>query len=433
MHRRGAFPFIVGVALILVTATGARAASGDLDPTFGGDGIVRTDLSPNEDDGFAVTVQPDGKIVVVGERGIGGLNPRVAIVRYETDGSLDTSFGGGDGNVSIDFTRRDDFAYAVRIQDDGKIVVAGAGAYSGRSSRFALARVTPDGSLDPTFGGDGRVMTDVTPSYDWANGMALQANGKIVVVGSISAGPRNGKIAVLRYRADGTLDPRFSGNGIVRADPTRTFDDGLAIGVEADGQIIVAGGAGFTGPNERFVALAYGRDGSLDPTFGGDGMVFTDITPSADVPFGLAIQGDGKIVVAGGGAQGEADPKFALARYERDGSLDPTFAGDGTVITNFTPHDDGAYSVALDPAGRIVAAGLAGNNGSVPRFAASRYLTDGTLDSTFGGDGKVTRDITAYFDSAWGVAVQADGSVVCSGVAGAGGSHPSIAVLRYKH
>ena len=207
MRQRAAFPFITGLALVLATAPAARTAPGDLDPTFGGDGVVRTDLTPAEDDGYAVAIQPDGKIVVAGEKGIGGPNPRLAIVRYETDGSLDPSFGGGDGKVSIDFTPFDDFPYAVRIQADGKIVVAGAAAYIGPNSRFALARLTSDGSLDPTFGGDGTVMTDVTPSSDVLNGMALQPNGKIVVVGSVSAGPDNGKIGVLRYRSDGSLDP----------------------------------------------------------------------------------------------------------------------------------------------------------------------------------------------------------------------------------
>jgi uncharacterized delta-60 repeat protein len=432
MRRGAALPIITGLALILAMAPAARAAPGHLDPTFGGDGIVRTDLSHAEDDGYTVAIQPDGKIVVVGEMGIGGPNPRMAIVRYETDGSLDPSFGGGDGKVSIDFTPRDDFAYAVRIQANGKIVLAGAAAYSTPNSRFALARLTSAGSLDPTFGGDGRVMTNLTPSYDWANGMALQPNGKIVLVGSVSAGSRNGKIGVLRYRSDGSLDPTFGGDGIVRTDPTPTFDDGLAVGVEADGQIVVAGGAGFDGPNERFVALAYEPDGSLDPTFGGDGMVFTDLTPKADVPFGLVIQGDGRIVVAGGAAQGGQDPKFALVRYTRNGSLDPTLRGDGTVITNFTPYDDGAYSVAIAPDGKIVAAGLAGNNGPAPRFATVRYLADGTRDATFGGDGKVSANLTPHFDSAWGVAVQPDGSIVCSGVAGAGGPHASFAVLRYQ-
>jgi uncharacterized delta-60 repeat protein len=238
---------------------------------------------------------------------------------------------------------------------------------------------------------------------------------------------------VLRYRFDGSLDPTFGGDGMVFADPTPTYDDGLVIGVEDDGQIVVVGGAGFDGPNERFVALAYQPDGSLDPTFGGDGKVVTDLTSKPDVPFGLAIQDDGKIVVAGGAALGfHTDPKFALVRYERDGSLDPSLKGDGTVITNFTPYDDGAYGVAIDPDGRIVAAGLAGNGGPAPRFATVRYLADGTRDTTFGGDGKVSTDLTPRFDSAWGVAVQADGSIVCSGVAGAGGSHAAFAVVRYQ-
>jgi len=431
MSRRSGM-VAAALGLVLATAFPAFTAPGELDPTFGRDGIVRTDLTPAEDDGFAVTIQPDGKIVVAGESGIGGPNPRFAIVRYGTDGSLDPSFGSGDGKVSIDFTRGSDFVYAVRVQADGKIVLAGTADYFGRNSRFALARLTSDGSLDPTFGGDGKVMTDITPSYDVLNGMALQPDGRVVVVGSVSAGSDNGKIGVLRYRSDGTLDLSFGGDGIVLADPTPTYDDGLAVGVEADGRIIVAGGAGFDGPNERFVALAYEPDGSLDPTFDGDGMALTDLTPKADVPFGLAIQDDGRIVVAGNAAAGSSDPKFALVRYERDGSLDPSLAGDGVVITNFTPYDDGAYSVAIDPGGRIVTAGLAGNGGPAPRFAVARYLADGTLDPAFGGDGKVSTDLTRHFDSAWGVAVQADGSVVCSGVSGAGGPHASFAVLRYQ-
>ena len=432
MHRRAALPFITGLALVLATAPAARTAPGDLDPTFGGDGVVRTDLTRFEDDGFAVTLQPDGKIVVAGTKGLGGPNPRVAVVRYATDGSLDPSFGGGDGKVSVDFTPREDFAYAVRIQADGKIVVAGPAAYFGQNSRFGVARLMSDGSLDPTFGGDGIVITDLTPSHDFANGMALQANGKIVVVGSVSAGADNGKIGVVRYRSDGSLDPQFGGDGIVLVDPTSTFDDGLAVGVEPDGQIVVAGGAGFDGPNERFVLFALKRGGALDPALDGDGMVFTDVTPKADAPFALAIQGDGRIVVAGGAAQGSRDPKFAVVRYERDGSVDTTFNDDGIVITNPTPYDDGAYSVAIGPDGKIVAGGLAGNGGPAARFAIVRYLTDGTRDTTFGGDGLVTADLTRHFDSAWGVAVQSDGSVVSSGVAGAGGEHASFAVLRYK-
>ncbi|MFI5054895.1 MAG: delta-60 repeat domain-containing protein [Actinomycetota bacterium] len=218
----------------------------------------------------------------------------------------------------------------------------------------------------------------------------------------------------------------------MRADPTPTYDDGFAVGVEADGQIVVAGGAGVDGPNERFVVLAFGPHGSPDPTFGGDGRVFTDVTPKADVPFGLAIQDDGRIVVAGGAAQDGPDPRFGLVRYARDGSLDPSFRGDGTVITNVTPHADVAYGVAIDPDGRIVAAGTAGDGGPAPRFGTVRYLANGMLDPTFGGDGTATTNLTSGFDSAWSVALQPDGSVVCSGVADSGGPHASFAVLRYQ-
>jgi uncharacterized delta-60 repeat protein len=433
MRRRIVMSLIVGLALVSAIAPAARSSPGDLDATFGGgDGIVRTDLSRQEDDGFAVAIQPNGKIVVAGEAGVGGPNPRFAIVRYRPHGSLDPTFGGGDGKVFIDFTPYDDFPYAVRIQANGKIVVAGAAGYSGPDSGFALARLNPNGSLDRTFGGDGTVTTNLTPSYDWANGMALQPDGKIVVVGSVSAGSTNGKVGVLRYRSNGSLDPTFGRHGVVLTDPTPGFDDGLAIGVEADGQIIVAGGAGFAGPNERFVALAYRPDGSLDRTFGGgDGKVFTDLTRFADVPYALGIQDDGKIVVAGGAAL-DADPKFGLVRYDRNGSLDPAFGGDGTVLTNLTAYADIAYGVAIAPDGKIVAAGQAGNGGPAARLAAVRYLPDGTLDAAFGAGGKVTNDLTGRFDAAWAVAVDSDGSVVCSGVSGAGGAPSTFAVLRYR-
>ena len=382
MLAAAALELVLIVSLSLAGAgTPAQASPGDLDPTFGGgDGIVRTDLSPAEDDGFAVTIQPDGKIVVAGEMGIGGPNPRFAIVRYGIDGSLDPSFGGGDGNVSIDFTPRDDFAYAVRIQADGKIVVAGAAAYSGPNSRFALARVTPDGSLDPTFGGDGTVIDrrHALLRLGERDGVAAERQDRPGRERERGQRQREDRGAPLPLRRLARSHVRRRRDRARR--PHATYDDGLAVGIEADGQIVVAGGAGFAGPNERFVALAFGPHGSLDPTFGGDGEVFTDLTPKADVPFGFAIQNDGQIVVAGGAALGRADPKFALVRYERDGSLDPSLKGDGTVITNFTPYDDGAYSVAIDPDGRIVAAGLAGNGGPAPRFAAVRYLADGALD-----------------------------------------------------
>ena len=431
MVRRATLPLMSALALVLSAAPAAMSAPGDLDPTFGGDGIVRTDLTRFEDHGFAIALQSDGKIVVAGTKGLGGPNARVAVVRYATDGSLDPSFGGGDAKATSDFTPREDFAYAVRIQADGKIVVAGPAAYFSHNSKFGLARLTSDGSLDPTFGGDGIVVTDLTASSDVANGMALQANGKIVVVGGVSVGPDNGKIGVVRYRADGSLDPLFSGDGKVFIDATPTFDDGFAVGVQADGQIVVAGGGGFDGPNQRFVLVALTRHGSLDPAVGGDGMVFTDVTPKADSPFALAIQADGRIVVAGTAALGARDPKFAVVRYERDGSLDATFKGDGVVITNPTPNDDEAYSVAMAPDGKIVAAGFVGNNGPAPRIGIVRYLVNGTRDTTFGGNGIVTTDISPAFDSAWGVAVQADGSVVSSGTAGAGGD-PAFAVLRYQ-
>ena len=171
MRRRTVSPFLTALALVLATAPAARTAPGDLDPTFGGDGVVRTDLTPDEDYGFAVTIQPDGKIVVAGEQGLGGPNPRFAIVRYETDGSLDPSFGGGDGRATIDFTPGYDVPYAVRIQANGKIVVAGTADYFGRqNSRFALARLTPAVRSIRCSGATGPSSPTSRPCPTWCTG-----------------------------------------------------------------------------------------------------------------------------------------------------------------------------------------------------------------------------------------------------------------------
>jgi uncharacterized delta-60 repeat protein len=158
---------------------------------------------------------------------------------------------------------------------------------------------------------------------------------------------------------------------------------------------------------------------------GGDGKVTTDFTSNPDVAFAMVLQADGKIVVGGGASLGRSNPTWALARYNLDGSLDTTFAGNGKVTTDFTRGDDDAYSLALQTDGKIVAAGQSG--GSNPKFALARYNLDGSIDTTFGRDGKVTTDFTDGYDSAYSVAIQADGKIVTAGTPG----FEEFALARY--
>ena len=417
---------VVGAAaLSMGLPSPARAAAGDLDATFRSGGTVVTDFAGHIDIGYPMALQPDGKIVVAGESGLDG-NPKFALARYNPDGSLDATFG-GDGRITTDFTANEEVAYGVAIQSDGKIVAAGT---SGGYAKFALARYNPNGSLDTTFGGDGKVTTDFTPNADYAYGMAIQADGKIVAAGDAGATNADGKFAVARYNTNGSLDTTFGGDGKVTTDLTSYPDDGLAMAIQADQRIVVVGGAGFGAPNEKFGLVRYNPNGTLDTTFGGDGKVTTDFGPKPDVVFGVAIQSNGRIVAAGGSSLGPTNnPKFALARYRTNGSLDATFGGDGKRTTDFTPGDDDAYSVAIQANGKIVAAGQSG--GPNPKFALVRYNANGILDSTFRGDGKRTTDFTNAYDSVYTVLIQPDGKIVAAGVAGLGGPNGNFALVRY--
>jgi uncharacterized delta-60 repeat protein len=355
-------------------------------------------------------------------------------------GELDPTFD-GDGKVETSFGEPDVFfnvARAVAIQADGKIVAAGTG------TAFALARYNPDGSLDPTFDGDGKVETAFNDAY----GVAIQADGKIVAAGVSESfvGPDTDlNFALARYNPDGSLDPTFDGDGKVVTgfeEPGRrpVFDVAKGVAIEADGKIVVAGESGDPGGDPRFnFALArYNPDGSLDPAFDGDGRVLTDFGGLDDRAHGVAIQADGKIVAAGSSPDADFTfgfVAFALARYNADGSLDSTFDGDGRVLTAFGEFDE-ARGVAIQADGKIVAAGKShasvGPPFSPADFALARYNPDGSLDPAFDGDGKALTDFSND-DEAHGLAIQADGKIVAAGVsAGPGFSNPDFALTRHN-
>lgn len=334
-------------------APSAAAAAGDLDTSFGGNGKVLT-WSARADSALAsgVAIQADGKIVAAGRAEGPRVGEAFALTRYNTDGTLDATFG-GDGKVLTPGGT----ASAVAIQTDGKVVAAGE--FSGG---FALARYKPNGTLDATFGGDGRVRSRLAAGGAFATGVAIQSNGRIVAAGTSFALEGAG-FALARYNTDGTLDATFGGDGKVR---TRFAGNALAdaLAVQSDGRILAAGTA-FTDPGSRVALARYNIDGTLDVTFGGDGKV---LTPGGSAS-ALAIQPNDKIVV--GGSSRAAG--FALFRHRRDGSLDDNFGGDGEVSASFPKGDASLEALAIQADGRIVAAGSR-EEGSRRRFALARYL-----------------------------------------------------------
>lgn len=420
----------LAVVLAVILASTALAAPGDLDTTFGGDGIVTTNFTRRIDTGLALAIQADGKLVVAGGSAfLDGRDGRFAIARYDPDGSLDPTFG-GDGKVTTDFSRYGDDAAGIAIQPDGKIVVAGDARLGSGNSAFAVARYDVDGTLDATFGGgDGKVVTQFTRRNDGVGSLALQPDGKIVVSGGTGFDARSSKLALARYATDGSLDATFGGDGRVTMDLSGDVDYANAVIAQPDGKI-VAGGRTVVGGQVRFVLVRFDADGSVDDTFGTDGTVTTAMTNRDSSMQALILQTDLKILAVGYGIRAVDHAVFALARYDPDGSLDTTFgAGDGKTLTDFTPGEDYGLGVALQPDGRIVVAGLAGRGAddtSDARFAIARYGTDGSLDPTFGGDGRVTTNITAGYDFSRGIVVQADGNIVASGQASS-----RFGVVRY--
>jgi len=385
--------------MVAPTVSFAQTAPSVLDATFGTGGKVTADF------GGPIALQQDGKIVAAG-RGLARFNP---------NGTFDPTFGTG-GHTTIDVP-----ASAVAIQGDGKIVTAGTMVNPSNSiADFAVARYNPNGTLDNTFGAGGKVTTDFSGVSANAYSVALQGDGKIVVSGvaNVDGGEQ---FALARYNPNGSPDLGFGTGGKVTTgfgieQQGFSYTEWGTVAIQGDGKIVMAGRASISSTGGFDVALArYNPNGTLDNTFGTGGKVTTDFGSRYDGAFSVALQQDGKIIVAGQ-ALGRAFD-FLLVRYNLNGTLDNTFGTGGKVLIDFVG-SDAAFSVAVRLDGKIVAAGRSyvfatGNYD----FAVARYNSNGTPDTSFGTGGKVTTDFLGDDDSAFSVVVQPDGKAVVAGSA----------------
>jgi uncharacterized delta-60 repeat protein len=371
----------LALACALVSTKSAHAGTGALDQGFGVAGKVVTGVAGGNATGNAVVVQPDGKIVVAGSVNVFSSNTSYdfGLVRYTATGQLDSTFG-TNGRVVTDVgTHFQDFGNAVALQSDGKVVVVGS---SGND--FGMSRYDADGSLDATFGTGGKVRTDILGA-DEAHAVIVQSDGKIVV-----AGDANG-FGIARYLSNGALDPTFAGDGTttIRFSQSGT-DRGAAVAVQADGRYIVAGTICPGGESCGFGLERFGTDGALDTNFGNAGLAFVNISGGDDRAYALAIQSDGKFVVAGhAGSSG-----FGLARFTTAGALDTTFGTSGSTVVSFGDgHYDDAFAIALQPNGIFAAGESFGNNFSTATFAIAHFDANGHVDTSFGGGGKLTTSL----------------------------------------
>jgi len=417
----GLIVLLVAGLLVGLTPLPALAAAGDLDITFSGDGKLTTSVSGGNDGAGGVALQADGKIVVAG--GADTLGGAFALVRYNADGSLDTSFD-GDGIVITDFTAGVDSASAgLVIQPDGKIVAAG---HAGGAD-FALARYNTNGSLDTAGfgGGTGKVTTDFGGGPDVAFGVALQADGKIVLVGRSGGG-----WAVARYTTSGALDTGGfgAGTGMVTHDwnpAPGTPEAAQDVVVQPDGRIVAGGETITVSPLSDFRLARFNADGTLDTAgFGaGTGTVTTDLGNGGEGVRGLLLQPDGRLVAIGFSGQ-----DVGLARYNTDGTLDSAgFGGGAGKITHDFGGQDFPSDGALQANGKIVASAFSGGG-----FAVIRFRSDGSVDSSFGTGGRVVTPF-GMADQGFDATVQPDGRIVAFGTSDptTSGSARDLAVARY--
>lgn len=408
--------------LFAFAASPAWAADGDLDASFGAAGVVTTPIGSRDDIINRVAVQNDGKVVAAGQTW-NGANWDIALTRYNSNGSLDTSFGGS-GKVVTAIGSGDDIAQGLAIQSDGKIVVAGT-SHNGSDYDFALVRYNSNGTVDSSFSG-GKIVPHISSGTDIAYSAIVQSDGKIVAAGTGWNG-QDYDFVILRFSSSGVLDGSFGTNGILFTHLTPSDDIAGDILQQSDGKLVVSGWT--QNPSTSYFELArYNLNGSLDNSFGSGGIVATHFPSGFAIASRIVEQSDGKIVVGGQTTVG-GKKDSVLLRHNPDGSLDSTFGTGGIVVTVVSPDDDNANGVALQNDGKIVTAGFAVTNGTRD-FAVKRHNADGSLDNSFGTGGIVKTSLSAADDQGIALALQSDGKIVAAGFAG-NGANKDFATVRY--
>jgi uncharacterized delta-60 repeat protein len=425
--------FLIAFALLamsgLALATPARSVPGSLDQTFSGDGKVRV-RTDHMDEAHDMALDPQGRIVLVGTIWSGPLDqPRVEVIRLTPAGALDTSFS-SDGRRTIRFRRGWSVGNDVAIQADGRIVVVGHWLDTSGTgvARMEIARLLPGGRFDSSFSGDGRREVDFRYTrQDAAESVVIQGDGKILV-----GGEADERAALVRLRPSGRLDRTFGTRGRVLTAPTGERFESLAL--QPDGRIL---GANY--PLVRYLA-----NGRPDPSFGDGGEAIDPAGPQSWGCTDIALQKNGKILCSSHFNNYEVSSQSsdaAVVRWTPDGHPDASFGSDGVIITGIEPSpgpqqsgsQEEAYSVAVQSDGKILTAGTTYSYATTGPYAGDsflviRYRSSGELDSSFDDGGIVRTQFTRWNDDrACCVELERTGKVVVGGTA----LNSDMAVARY--
>ncbi len=408
---------------------------GSLDNSFSEDGLVTTSLNIGSDYLRCLAIQSNGKILAGGisSTSLPNYQSKFSVARYNTDGSLDETFD-GDGML-VDYKPSSATSFlASAVQPDGKLVTIGETYITQQATDVCVARYNIDGTPDNTFSGDGKLLLKFGPGRNSANGVAIQQDGKIVIGGEARPSLYYGEFAVARLNSDGSMDSSFSDDGIVVTDMGGFFDQLKAICILPNGKIVAGGNSDSVAYYNRFALARYNPDGKLDSTFSGDGKLITDVGDQLITEFGFQVNGveklltqpDGKIIAVGGSTIYSANYRMdiVIARFNPDGTLDASFNGTGIKVTNIDVHTI-CYGAALDVSGRLLIGGFSGS-GAGGQSILVRYLSNGTLDPSLSDDGLATWSNSSLMLS---IAIDATGKIITGGVESLGYNENAV-VMR---
>jgi uncharacterized delta-60 repeat protein len=419
------------VVILFVTIV-SFAQNGTLDNTFDSDGKVMTVYEGYESDVESLAIQSDGKIIAAGTVFNHGSYSQFGLARYLIDGSLDPTFGIG-GKVVGGFLQSKMSLNSIVLQPDNKILVAGIIYNNYSDSQFVLVRYNTNGTLDTTFGVGGIVIMNSVNIKT----LTLQSDGKIIAAGFLFGNSSMKESLLIRYNKDGTLDTGFGVNGIATSSiGIENFGNDIVL--QSDGKILLSGALyNNSGDyNTDFCITRFHNNGTIDNAFGTNGIVGINID-DVDEATSIKIQTDGKIVFVGFSyASGGTSSYSKLVRLLPNGNLDSTFGTGGMATTPVSvPFCKSKESVEIQNDGKIVIAGFYTNPLDINSIALARYQTNGVLDSNFGVNGLVVTSFGASTRSvANAILLQSDGKIVAGGESGPAfyGHHPNSVVLRYN-
>lgn len=425
------FPLVL---LLAVSQVCFAQNAGDLDTTFNSTGKYTYDYG-FVDNATDVAIQPaDQKIVVAGTALTPSFSGQLMVTRILPNGSIDNGFGVNGSSIFTNFN--ESYAYEVIIKNDGKILLAGTKANPSFQFSHLVIRLNADGTIDSTFGDNGFATPEISTGDDFAYAAAEQPDHKIVLAGSALDANFNNQPVVVRLLENGTIDSTFGVNGVYRMTVAENDNELTSVALQPDGKIIVSGHIdnGLTAGGQfdfDILVIRLNSDGTPDATFGTNGITITSAGfQNVDDAFGTVVSSTGNILVSGFTTLPNFSYDALLLSYDTTGILDPAFGTGGIVVFNENDFEVG-FDLAEQADGKIL---FAGNSGNFPPasndFLLARYLANGSPDPTFGLNGRVITSIQPDYDEAEGMALQADGKAVLVGKS-YNGTQNDIAVARF--